>query len=179
LGFSDSDCYYYDYYQSPEWGYSSVCLAGTWSDFYYVGTAAYSASDNANGGWDVICEDGDIDGDGVFDSTDNCPSITNPNQADADSDGEGDACDDDIDGDEVLNEDDECEDTPVDEIVDPSNGCSIDQTCACDKEWKNHGVYVKCVAHISEDLVDTGLISETEKDDIVSDAAESECGSKK
>jgi hypothetical protein len=87
-------------------------------------------------------------------------------------------CDDDIDGDGVLNGFDECEDTPVDEIVDPSNGCSIDQTCVCDDEWKNHGAYVKCVAQTSEDFVDLGLITEDEKDDIVSEAAESECGKK-
>jgi len=35
----------------------------------------------------------DSDGDGIFDSTDNCPSISNPSQSDIDSDGIGDACD--------------------------------------------------------------------------------------
>ena len=35
----------------------------------------------------------DTDGDGVPDSTDNCPAISNPSQADADGDGIGDACD--------------------------------------------------------------------------------------
>jgi hypothetical protein len=39
------------------------------------------------------------DNDGVPDSEDNCPTIPNQDQADADSDGEGDACDDDDDND--------------------------------------------------------------------------------
>jgi hypothetical protein len=51
--------------------------------------------------------------------------------------------------------------------------------CACDDDWKNHGQYVRCVAQAAGDLVDAGLISEAEKDDIVMDAAESDCGSKK
>ena len=35
----------------------------------------------------------DSDGDGIFDSEDNCPNISNPNQADEDGDTIGDACD--------------------------------------------------------------------------------------
>jgi hypothetical protein len=89
-GFSDSDCYYYDSYQSPEGGYSSVCLAGTWSDSYYVATGAYLDSHNSSGDWDVVC---DNDDDGVYDDTDNCPNIANPNQEDDDTDGMGDVCD--------------------------------------------------------------------------------------
>lgn len=38
--------------------------------------------------------DGDADNDGVADSQDNCAQIANPNQADWDADGAGDACDD-------------------------------------------------------------------------------------
>ncbi len=36
---------------------------------------------------------GDSDGDGIRDSTDNCPSIENPDQSDVDGDGIGDVCD--------------------------------------------------------------------------------------
>jgi hypothetical protein len=35
----------------------------------------------------------DEDGDGIDDSRDNCPSIENPEQGDADGDGLGDYCD--------------------------------------------------------------------------------------
>jgi len=45
----------------------------------------------------------DKDGDKVPDAVDNCPSTSNPTQADMDKDGEGDACDDDIDGDTLPN----------------------------------------------------------------------------
>jgi hypothetical protein len=44
----------------------------------------------------------DTDGDGVLDGADNCPLIVNPDQADADSDKLGNACDPDADGDGVL-----------------------------------------------------------------------------
>jgi hypothetical protein len=37
--------------------------------------------------------DGDDDGDGVADATDNCALVTNADQADGDHDGRGNACD--------------------------------------------------------------------------------------
>ena len=49
----------------------------------------------------------DTDSDTVTDDIDNCPLIANSEQADLDSDGSGDLCDDDIDGDGIANADDE------------------------------------------------------------------------
>ena len=43
----------------------------------------------------------DTDGDQIFDNTDNCPSIYNPDQRDWDGDGRGDLCDDDDDNDNL------------------------------------------------------------------------------
>lgn len=45
----------------------------------------------------------DEDGDGVPNTTDNCTSVANPNQANFDNDGSGDLCDDDQDGDGLKN----------------------------------------------------------------------------
>ncbi len=53
----------------------------------------------------------DNDGDGLPNDSDNCPDIANADQADMDSDGIGDVCDDDMDGDGVLNVDDNCPET--------------------------------------------------------------------
>jgi hypothetical protein len=54
----------------------------------------------------------DLDGDGVPNAADDCPFIVDPDQADRDGDGLGDACDrtddDDVDGDGRLNADDNC-----------------------------------------------------------------------
>ena len=48
---------------------------------------------------------GDVDGDGIVDSLDNCPNTANSNQRDGDSNGEGDVCED-SDGDGVLDGED-------------------------------------------------------------------------
>ncbi len=50
----------------------------------------------------------DVDNDGIPDSSDNCPSIANSSQNDADGDGDGNACDDDDDNDSVLDGNDNC-----------------------------------------------------------------------
>lgn len=50
----------------------------------------------------------DADGDGVADSTDNCPDVANTDQQDNDADRRGDACDEDDDGDGVPDAADNC-----------------------------------------------------------------------
>lgn len=54
------------------------------------------------------CSDVDVDEDGFVDQLDNCPSISNPTQADLDGDGTGDPCDEDEDGDGIAIPDDLC-----------------------------------------------------------------------
>lgn len=50
----------------------------------------------------------DRDLDGIEDSRDNCPTVYDPTQQDADGDGVGDPCDPDLDGDGIANADDRC-----------------------------------------------------------------------
>jgi len=122
------------------------------------------------------CDD-DIDGDGILNDVDNCPFDYNPSQSDFDGDFIGDVCDQDLDGDGVLDVVDACLPSPVGAVVNAS-GCSVSGLCPCDNDWKNHGAYVRCVAHAANDFVNDGLISETDRGEIVSEAGQSDCGSK-
>ena len=133
---------------------------------------------------DQVDTDLDDDGDGVDNYEDNCPLAANANQDDWDNDGIGDVCDGDLDGDGVLNENDSCQFTPVGDVVDPANGCSIDQLVPCEgpfgttTEWKNHGQYVRSVTHTAKSFFEQGLITEANRGAIVSGAASSDCGDK-
>jgi hypothetical protein len=140
-------------------------------------------ADNDVDGLGDAC-DPDDDNDGVADASDNCPLVANGAQRDFDGDGVGDACDEDADDDGVLNGADVCPRTPLDELVDPSTGCSLDQLCPCDSPrgqsipWRNHGQYVSCVTRSLETFVELGLITPELKDVLGSMAAQSICGSK-
>lgn len=63
----------------------------------------------------------DTDGDGIVDDEDNCPAIANPDQANFDSDGGGDACDPDDDNDGVLDGGDVCAETVIPDPVIPTS----------------------------------------------------------
>ncbi len=117
----------------------------------------------------------DADEDGACGDVDNCPDVDNEDQLDFDEDGAGDACDADDDDDGVDDDDDGCPETPEDEVA-GDDGCSIEQLCPCEAEWRNHGAYVSCVAHAAKTLRRAGLISGAEKGAIQSSAAKSDCG---
>jgi hypothetical protein len=86
----------------------------------------------------------------------------------------------DADADGVADSLDLCPGTLDGAIVD-ANGCSIDQIAPCSGPasggtWKNHGQYVSAVAQAAEAFLTQDLISADQADEIVSEAAESNCG---
>jgi hypothetical protein len=87
----------------------------------------------------------------------------------------------DSDGDGVNDTDDLCPGTVAAADV-GADGCSGEQNIAnaCDStaSWNSHGKYVSCVAQAAEDAVAAGLITDGEKDAIVSREAQTDIGKK-
>ena len=86
----------------------------------------------------------------------------------------------DEDADGIADSLDLCPGTPAGAIVD-ANGCSIDQIAPCSGPasggtWKNHGQYVSAVAQAVEEFVAQDLISADQAEEIVTQAARSNCG---
>ena len=85
----------------------------------------------------------DNDGDGITNSNDNCPLMSNADQLDTDGDGIGDVCDEDLDGDGITNSRDNC---PL--VSNPSQSDSLD-----------NGVGDACGAIAVTTLPGPGLVS--------------------
>ncbi|HHQ47987.1 MAG TPA: hypothetical protein ENK19_03790, partial [Acidobacteria bacterium] len=84
--------------------------------------------------------DDDRDGDGVLDASDNCPDTANPDQADCDADGTGDACDPDSIDSDLDSIDDACDNCPNAANADQSDidGDGEGDVCdACPEEAVN------------------------------------------
>ena len=86
------------------------------------------------------------DGDGIQDSSDNCPLVPNGAQVDTDEDGTGDQCDADLDGDGVANDEDNCPWFP-----------NTDQTELTGKGYLNRWIYI-CI--MRGDIIVEGMTKE-------------------
>src|SRR4051794_30213397 len=75
---------------------------------YRVDTDRDGVSDSAEVALGTKPTKPDSDGDVYLDGDDNCPATPNPDQANADGDALGDACDSDLDGDGIANASDNC-----------------------------------------------------------------------
>jgi hypothetical protein len=88
----------------------------------------------------------------------------------------------DNDGDGIVDDLDQCPDTPAGEIVD-ADGCSVDQVVPCEGPvtggtWKNHGKYLSAIRAVVTTFVEEGLLTESEAEEIFAAASKSDCGKK-
>ena len=80
----------------------------------------------------------------------------------------------DCDGDGVPDERDLCPATPLNGLVDAS-GCTIEQSCPCERPWRSNIEYVNCVRHGTSDFVRAGLLSAEQRDALLTQAKLTNC----
>lgn len=106
----------------------------------------------------------DTDADSIPDSSDNCPTTANTDQADANNDGVGDVCDQTPNGDEDnegectenCGGDDEQTETTVETPTPPTGGGPLNKACNNSKDDDNDGLY---------DMNDPGCSSPSDKNE--------------
>ena len=76
----------------PVWASGSLATQATAASDWYLHVQGFNAADVPNGTYDYLLSCGDEDADTVADCLDNCPGLTNPDQADSNGNGTGDAC---------------------------------------------------------------------------------------
>jgi len=113
------------------------CAVSASGDLGVIGAYGHDGNAVNAGAAYVFWLRADVDGDGVPNLQDNCPTVANPEQEDADGDGAGDACDDDVDGDGVPNDTDNCPFTPNSDQRDTDADGLGD---ACDEDIDNDGL---------------------------------------
>jgi len=104
----------------------------------------------------------------------NCDDIIPANETDDDSDGFM-ICDNDCDdADAEINPDTyELPGNIIDENCDGSLG-----DCDPNSGWRNHGQFLRCVAHETDALIEIGVLTEEAGDALISSAAQSDVGKK-
>lgn len=126
----------------------------------------------------------DCNGNGI----DDCQDVLDGSSPDCDEDTVPDECESDSDGDGVINDCDECLDsglemtiivddcdTGVANIMLGDDGCSMaDRIAECADGASNHGEFVSCVAHVSNEWEQRGLIDRWEKGRIQRCAAQAD-----
>jgi hypothetical protein len=122
--------------------YPNATIVGGYGINQGSGNPALTAStDVLSIGYGSVCVtydfEPDTDGDGIVDGDDNCPNTQNPDQADLDNDGIGNACDPDDDGDGVNDNVDNCQFTPNSNQANNDGDALGD---VCDPDDDNDGV---------------------------------------